>query len=155
MLFVAFRIGGDRYVLATDVIVEVLPGLQLKVLPGTPPGVAGLCNYRGRPVPVIDIGASAIGRPTELRWGTRLLLVRYPDNGPGHRLLGLLVEDATQVLRLLEDQFTHPGIRNDGAPYLGAVAATQDGLVQRVDLRSLLAPQLHELLFAAVEDAPA
>ena len=54
MLFVAFRIGCDRYVLATDVIVEVLPGLQLKPLPGTPRGVAGLCNYRGRPVPVID-----------------------------------------------------------------------------------------------------
>ena len=155
MLFAAFRIGCDRYVLATDVIVEVLPGLQLKALPGTPRGVAGLCNYRGRPVPVIDLGAAAIGRPTELRWGTRLLLVRYPDNGPGCRLLGLLVEDATQVLRLREDQFTHAGIRNDGAPYLGAVAATQDGLVQRVDVRSLLAPQLHELLFAAVEDSPA
>lgn len=153
MLFIVFRLRNDRYALAADDIVEVLPALNLKALPGTPLSVAGLCNYRGRPVPVIDLGALALGERTPWCWGTRLLVVRYPHRSSVDHLIGLVVEDATQVVDLEASQFTDPGVRNDGAPYLGPVAHSPDGLVQRVEVRSLLPQDLREALFASVEEA--
>ena len=155
MLYVAFRLGNERYALAADLVVEALPVLQLKALPGMPRGVAGLCNYRGKPLPVLDLAARAIGEPARGVWGTRVLVVRYPDDGPGDRSIGLLVVVCTHGLRLGVVQFIVPGVRNEGAPYQGPVTVTPDGLVQRVDVRALLPEDLRAALFEAAEDASA
>lgn len=156
MLYLLFRLGGDRYALAAQQLAEVLPALNLKQLPGAAPGVAGLCNYRGRPVPVIDLSALATRLPAPRRWGTRLLMVHYSTATAGAatpRLLGLLAENATELMRLDASAFVDGGVRNEGAPYLGPVASTDLGLVQRVELQALLPVPLREQLFAAAEEA--
>ena len=53
MLFLKFRIGADAFMLEAAQIAEVLPLLHLTPIPQAPASVAGLLNYRGRPVPVI------------------------------------------------------------------------------------------------------
>ena len=57
--------GDDRYVLNTGQISEILPMVQLKRIPQAPPGVAGAFNYRGVPVPVVDLAQLMLGRPRE------------------------------------------------------------------------------------------
>ena len=64
MLFLQFELGQDRYVLDCSGVVEVLPLLAIKHIPQAPSGVAGVFNYRGEPVPVVDLSALALGRPT-------------------------------------------------------------------------------------------
>lgn len=147
MLYLLCRIGADRYALAASSLVEVLPVLQIKQLPGALPGVAGLCNFHGRPVPVVDLSLLATGHAAPARWGTRLLLV--PGPGGADRLLGLLVEEATELRRLDDDAFTDSGVRHDGAPWLGPVAAVDGGMVQRVEPSALLPPDIMEALFSA------
>ena len=39
------------------------PLLELKKIPESPRGVAGIFNYRGRPVPAIDLNQLAMGQP--------------------------------------------------------------------------------------------
>ena len=63
MLYLLFSLGPDRYALPAACVVEVLPWVAMKLLPGAPPGVAGLINYRGRPVPAIDVSENATGTP--------------------------------------------------------------------------------------------
>jgi len=50
MLFLLFQLGQDRYALEASRVIEVLPLVSLKRIPQAPRGVAGLFNYRGRPV---------------------------------------------------------------------------------------------------------
>jgi chemotaxis-related protein WspB len=142
MLFLKFRIGNESYALDTTQIAEVLPLLEITRVPLTPVGVAGLINYRGRPVPVIDLSELMLGEPGRPHISTRLILVRY-----GEHLLGLIAEQATEMMRREAGTFTDSGLASDAAPYLGPV--TQDGgrLIRRIDVQKLLPPEVSSVLF--------
>ena len=65
MLFLVFQLGKDRYALEARRVVEVVPLLGLKKVPQAPKAVAGIFNYRGRPVPAIDLCQLALGQPAD------------------------------------------------------------------------------------------
>ena len=147
MLFLLFQLGSDRYALEAGQVVEVLPLVSLKELPHAPRGVAGLANYREEIVPVIDLSSLALGRVAEQRVSTRLLMVRYSLPQGGERLLGLVAERATEMLKCAPEDFHETGVENDEAPYLGPVMRNDRGLIQRVDIASLLNDELRQALF--------
>lgn len=147
MLFLLFELGADRYVLDVRHVAEVLPLVGIKQVPLATPAVAGIFNYRGAPVPVIDVSQLTLGRPALPRLSTRIVLVHYPVADGQTRLLGLIAEKATETLRLEEKDFVASGVTNDGAPYLGPVATDARGLVQWIDARTLLPASLRDLLF--------
>lgn len=159
VLYLALRIGGDQYVIDTAHVVEVIPLVRLKALPGAPHGTAGMLNYHGAPVPVVDLNQIATGSPTSRRLMTRIVVVRYAeDDGEGHNgdgeLLGLLVPEATDVLRVDPERFEPLGIASERAPYLGPVLPTADGaLLQRVTIAALLTHELRTALGRAAEAA--
>src|SRR5512137_1614377 len=99
MLFLLFQLGEDRYALEASHVVEVVPLLALKQIPHAPRAVAGLFNYRGRPVPAVDLCELALRQPAARRFSTRIMIVNYPDASGGSHLLGLIVEHATGTLR--------------------------------------------------------
>lgn len=150
MLFLQFEIGGRRYLLEAAKVAAVRPLPVVAPLPGAPAGVAGVANYQGAPVPVIDLSVLATGQPAADRLSTRLVLVRYPARG-GERLLGLVAERATGAVRLDERAFAPAGVT--AAPWLGGVAPDAGGLAQRVEIEGLLPPDLRAVLFQAVEAA--
>ena len=133
MLFLKFRIGSEGYVLDSAQIAEILPLLEITHVPHAPAGIAGLINYRGRPVPVIDLPASSPWAGPRGGISTRLILVHY-----GERLLGLIAEQATEMMRREVGSFTDSGLASDAAPYLGPV--TQDGgrLIRWIEVQNLL-----------------
>ncbi len=153
MLFLLFELNGDRYVLDIAQVVEVLPRIDLKEIPQAPPGVAGLFNYRGEPVPVVDVCAMLSNRAARPIWSTRLILVRHPTGDGGERLLGLLVEKATKTLRREPGDFIDSGITNDQAPCLGPVATDADGVIQWVEPRRLLSDAVRDILFRQTAEA--
>ena len=55
-------------------VVEVLPLMNLKRVPGAPAGLAGVLNFHGTPVPVIDLNQMALGEPAARRLSTRIIL---------------------------------------------------------------------------------
>src|SRR2546425_7935421 len=118
MLFLLFQLGKDRYALAASRVVEVVPLVALKQLPQAPKGVAGIFNYRGRPVPAIDLCALTFGRPAAERLSTRIIIVNYCDERGARHLLGLIAERATEMLRRESHEFVDSGVNLEGAPYL-------------------------------------
>ena len=144
MLFLVIRLGADRYAIDTAEVVEVLPFVRLKELPGGPVGVAGVMNFRDTAVSVIDLNLLALGSRTLPRLTTRIVVVRYEEEAS---VLGLLVPEAAEVLRLDADAFVDPGVATDGARYLGSVLTTPDGVIQRVTVSELLTPELRDALF--------
>ena len=148
MLFLLFQIGEDRYALEASRVVEVVPLLALKHLPQAPPGVAGVFNYRGRPAPAIDLSQLTLGRPARERLSTRIIIVRWPADDQPDRVLGLVAEHATEMLRKEAKDFVDPGIRVHSAPYLGPVLMDAKGVIQWVHEKRLLSEPIRQLLSA-------
>ena len=87
-----FHIGADRYALRLRDVVRVLPLLELKRLPLAPDAVAGLMDFHGQSVPVIDLSLLAGAAPGRQHFDTRILLVKIRLDGPTPLKLGQRVE---------------------------------------------------------------
>jgi chemotaxis-related protein WspB len=146
MLILQFRMGEDTYALDTRQVVRVLPAARLKRLPGAPAGIAGLLNFEGTPVPVVDLAELTLGHPAAQHLSTRIILTELAGPAGANRLLGLLAEHATNTLRCNSADFTPAGITPPGARYLGPVATMGGMLVQRIEPERLLTTELHEAL---------
>ncbi|HVW08432.1 MAG TPA: chemotaxis protein CheW [Bryobacteraceae bacterium] len=147
MLFLIFSLGNDRYVVDATRTVEILPLVNWKSLPGAPRGVAGIIDYRGNPTPLLDLSELSVGKPCRKVMSTRIIIINYQDSDPP-RLLGLLAEGVTGTIRRNEEDFLTPGLRSDEAPYLGPIASSPEGSLQRIDIRHLVPGHIHDLLFA-------
>jgi chemotaxis-related protein WspB len=151
MLFLLFQLGKDRYALEASRVVEVVPLLALKQLPQAPRGVAGIFNYRGRPVPAVDLGALTLGQPASERFSTRIIIVNYPDDSGTNHLLGLIAEQATQMVRKEPGAFVGSGMKLGAAPYLGPIFADDKGTIQWIYEHRLLPEPVRQLLFFGQE----
>jgi len=148
MLFILFQLGSDRYALEASRVVEVVPFVGLKRLPQAPKGVAGIFNYRGQPVPALDLSELTLDQPAHERLSTRIIIVNCPDEPGQQRLLGLVAENATEMLRKNPNEFVPAGVRVDATPYLGPVLMDRLGPIQWVNDQRLLTQSLRQLLFA-------
>ena len=153
MLLLMFRLGEDRYVLDVEQVEEVLPYLQPTVLPGAPHGVVGAINYRGAPVPLLDLSLLALGRPSAAVISTRVILVRYPVEGGETRQLGLVAERVIETVSRDPGDFKPSGVEAGLPRYLGPVAPDPEGLIQLVRAEALLPPELREILFRQLAEA--
>jgi chemotaxis-related protein WspB len=149
MLFILFQIGEDRYALEASRVVEVIPLLGLKKVPQAPRGVAGLFNYRGEAVPALDLSEMTTGEPAAEQLSTRIIILRPAVKGDDRgRLIGLIAEHATSMLRKNPEEFVNPGITPPSTPYLGPVLLDDHGVIQWVQEQKLLPEQLRRQLFA-------
>jgi chemotaxis-related protein WspB len=155
MLFLLFQLGTDRYALEASRVVEVVPLLDLKRLPQAPKGVAGVFNYRGRPVPAVDLSELTMGQPACERLSTRIIVVKHPDANGQDRLLGLVAENATETLRADPVSFVDSGVRLGAAPYLGPMLMDTKGPVQWLHEQRLLPDPVRRLIFSQLCPAAA
>ncbi|MET3134328.1 chemotaxis-related protein WspB [Oxalobacteraceae bacterium GrIS 1.11] len=140
-----FHIGPDRYGLRLRSVVRVLPLLELKQLPQAGDAVAGLLDFHGAPVPVIDLCRLAGAAPAPYHYDTRIVLVDYaPPDGTSH-LLGLLAARVRGVQEVAEGGLAESGVT--AAPFLGQVAGDADGIIQLIELEQLLPATLRAILF--------
>jgi len=147
MLFLLFQLGEDRYALDTGTIAEILPLVAITPIPHAPAGVAGIFNYRGAPVPAIDLSRLTLGRPAPARLNTRLVVVHYPDARGETHLLGLIAEKVTETVRRDHAEFVTSGVTLDGAAHLGPVATGAGGLLHWIQVERLLPPAVRDVLF--------
>jgi chemotaxis-related protein WspB len=154
MLFLVFEAGENRYAIDASHAVEVLPLVRWRDLVGAPPGVAGVFNYRGTPVPLIDLSELMTQKPARTWMSTRIILVSPgTESGASTRLLGLLAEQVTETLRQDEEDFEHSAVTSSNAPYLGRIAVQPAGMIQRIDVRKLLPADVQRQLFQEEVDA--
>jgi chemotaxis-related protein WspB len=121
--------------------------VQITTLPRLPAAVAGVLNYRGTPLPVIDLSQLALQRPALKRLSTRIIVVHFPDEGGNPHLLGLIAEQVTGTVRREPASFTVSGVNDQVEPHLGPVAMDPNGFVQWTDLNQLVPAAMRQLLF--------
>ena len=151
MKLLVFHIGADRYGLRLRDVVRVVPLLELKHLPLAPDAVAGLMDYHGQSVPVIDL-CRISGLPAGADYfDTRIIVVDYRTPEGASHPLGLRAERVLGVHEVGEARLTDSGVL--AAPFLGQVAGDADGMLQLVELEQLLPASLRATLFQAATRA--
>jgi chemotaxis-related protein WspB len=134
MLMLLFYLGDVMYTIKCDRVREVAPVVTLKQVPHAPEYFAGLFNYRGMIVPVIDLCQLIQGRPCRMRLSTRIILVDYVRDDHTPYVLGLMAERVTEALRKTEDAFVSPGIGMQQTPYLGGILMEDKEMIQYIDI---------------------
>ena len=130
-------------------MVEVIPMLQLRRLPHPIAGVAGIVNYRGRPVPAVDLSALTTGTPAAERLSTRIVIINHESAEGQAHAVGLIAEQATETLACDSQQFSNSGPRCPGAPWLGPIFTDPRGSIQWLYQDRLLPAALQKALFEA------
>jgi purine-binding chemotaxis protein CheW len=132
---VVVRFGGARYAVDMACVAEVVPVPRTSRVPGCPPWLSGVVNWRGRVLPVVDprslLGAESLPLPSSAR-----LLVLSVDGVEA----GLLVE---AVAGLLEsgDQTPEPApatASSSAAALVLGVVADGSGPLSLLDARAVL-----------------
>lgn len=149
MLMLLFHLGNSQYAIPVDEVVEVAPHIELGTIARAPAYVAGLFNYRGRNVPVIDLCRLIHDRTCSDAFSTRVILVHYTPNTGDGSILGLLAERVTETISLDPADFSAAGIQIEDAAYLGHIAQTEQGLIQQVSVGDLLPAPVQAQLFPA------
>lgn len=151
MLFVLFQLGQDRYAIEAQHVVEVVPFVALKRLRQVPFGVAGVFNYRGRPVPALDLAELTLGQPASERLSTRIIVIRCQGSDRAGHFLGLIAEHATGLLRRDPGDFVEPTGNRRRVPSLGPILMDQQPPVQWIQEQRLLSESVRGLLFSELE----
>jgi chemotaxis-related protein WspB len=133
MLFVIVGIDRDKYAIPACEIIEIAPSVPSKNNTGTSRGVAGLIEYRGRVIPLLDLGELCRGVASAETPTTRILIVRPKSNGG---LLGIRAERVTSTARIDDGAFEAVAV--SGPPYMTGVALSGGAIIQRIDLDCLL-----------------
>lgn len=146
-MILLFNVGSDNYGINVKSIIEVLPSVTLKHFPQGPEYVAGLLNYRGLAVPVIDLTLLMSARASRDRISSRIILVDYISGSGDSHPLGLRVEKVTETVKIPDAAFTHSGVETGSAPFLGDVAIHAGNMVQVIEIKKVLPDSMKAMLF--------
>jgi chemotaxis-related protein WspB len=148
MLFIVFKAGNANYALEARQVIEVVPLVTLRACPGAPVYIAGLANFRGTGVPVVDLGRLVGGAPCAVYLSTRIILTPYAGGDGRQRIIGLLAETVTNTVEREAADFVQNNVAVPGTPYLGNLAVNGAGFIQRIEAARLVPKELEPILFA-------
>jgi purine-binding chemotaxis protein CheW len=134
-----FFLAGEEYGVEVRQVQEIRRVTEITSVPRAPEFIRGVINLRGRILPVLDLRRRlGLGEVATDR-AARIVVVRIKE-----RLLGLLVDGASQVLKVKVSQVEPPPeeVLQQGGDYIRGVAKLDDRLIILVDLERLLAHEL-------------
>jgi purine-binding chemotaxis protein CheW len=125
---------------------EIRRVTEITSVPRAPEFIRGVINLRGRILPVLDLRRRLALGEVKADRAARIVVVRIKE-----RLLGLLVDGASQVLKVKLSQIEPPPeeVLQQGGDYIRGVAKLDDRLIILVDLERLLAHELKAASAAA------
>ncbi len=146
MLLLVFHVKEDCYAIDSSNVKEIVPLLDLRSIAKAPDYIAGLLNYRGISVPVIDLCLFLKDKKSNQYYSSRIIIVNY-NSEYGKGLLGLIAEDVTNVIRQDASELKSSGLKIPTSPFLGKIVLNINRMIQTIELENLLTNELVNLLF--------
>lgn len=112
MLVLLISLGETQYAIDCKQIVEVISLVRLQNIAQMPEYVAGLLNYRGQIIPVIDLCQLLVNNQYEQKLNTRIIIVKFNQQETVY-LLGLIAEQVTETLTIEENDLNHAQLLAD------------------------------------------
>ena len=150
MLYSQFFVNEDRYVLPIRDIVKIAPYVALKPIPLLPDYIAGLMNYHGCVIPVVDVCQLLVSRPSRKILSTRIIIVELKDDNGMWMSLGLVVEKSTEVIMVEEHLFDRSPVNNPESLIIGPVAIVNGYLITKISVQAIF-DKVDSKLFSGTE----
>lgn len=136
MLVLLFHSQEDRYACSTDLIVEILPHLELKKITHSPVWIGGSFDYAGYVVPVIDWCQLIKERPSSCSLHSRTILFKLQKENEEAHYIGLMAEKVISTKDIQLSNFIDNGIAINNPSYFGGVMNDKRGPIQYVKIAS-------------------
>ena len=132
---VGMRIGRETLGLPISLVREIVRVPEITPVPSAPPPIEGVINLRGKIIAVIDMGKRFGEAPIERNSKSRIVVVELEQ-----RLVGLLVNSASEVLRIAPSEIEAPQnlFPDEDMNYVTGVGKLKDRLIILLDLNRLL-----------------
>src|SRR5262245_42909406 len=144
MLLLTLKAGSNRYAINIARVIELIPRVELTSIPHAPTFLAGLLAYRGKAVPVIDLGSLFNNVPCAHCLSTRIVLVNDSqsdrNSGPpisgvagdcfasspmdlprNVRLLGLIGEQLSDLIEVQREQVASTPLHLPQVPFFDGI----------------------------------
>lgn len=147
---VVFGVGKELYGVGIEAVHEIVRVPDITEVPDAPDFFEGVINLRGRIIPVIDLRKRLRLTPAERTKAARVLITESEG-----RVVGLLVDSVSEVLKLLPDAVEDPPqmIASIGVEYITGVAKVKDRLIILLKLDKVLSVEDLKKLVNGVEKA--
>ncbi len=153
MLFLHLEAGPEDYLVSTSEIVDIVPSVPLLSQPMAPDYVAGILNYRGKAVPVVDLNIMLGGEPLKDVFANRIVVCRYPCT-EFSGLLAVRARNVTSTREIGDESLQSSGINLNESPWLGKLSLSEEGRsYQVIRIESLLTDEAVEILSRGMESA--
>ena len=152
---ISFTVGDEEYGLELLRVKEVIRMRQITWLPKAPACVKGIINLRGDVIPIVDLRERFGLRQQQQTAMTRVIVVEVAG-----RPVGMVVDSASQVVRVPSDQFDPPPVLmgKGSRDFITAVGKTGDRLIIMIDVDTILSSEEMSQIAGslnAVDKAPA
>jgi purine-binding chemotaxis protein CheW len=136
---VTFLLAREEYGLDVRVVQEIIRLAEITHVPRSPGFIKGVINLRGRIIPVVDLKRKLELGEVEPSRLSRIVVVKLRD-----RLIGLLVDGASQVLKIPVSSIdaAPEEILDVNASFIRGVAKLQKRLIVLLDLNKILAVEI-------------
>lgn len=131
-----FKVGQEEFGLHISQIVSIerMQGISISSYPNRQPHVLGFSTIRNVVTPIVDLRSALNGNSLNHTEGTRIIVVKVLD-----KEIGLLVDQATDVLDVTEEIIQYPNLmESKEASYLKGVAKKDNRFVILLDIEKLL-----------------
>jgi purine-binding chemotaxis protein CheW len=135
---ISFEVGEEEYGLDILRVKEVIRLREITRLPRAPSFVKGIINLRGDVIPIIDLRDRFALQQQEYTAMTRVIVVDVEG-----RLVGMVVDSASQVVRIPADQIQPPPPIAGGlsAEYIKGVGKLEERLIILLNIDRILSHQ--------------
>lgn len=116
--FLTFLLGGEEYAVDILSVVEIKSGDKITRIPKTPEYILGVMNLRGDIVPVVDLRERFMIEIPDSHAHEVVIIVSIKTSKSAQRLVGVVVDDVSDVYSLSEDQIKR-------SPEFGAAISTE------------------------------
>lgn len=137
--FLSCRLSKEEYGIDILRVREILGLVELTPLPHTEDSVRGVCNRRGRIVPVIDLRRALGMPPAAPTADTCIVVVELESAAEPACALGCIVDSVAEVVAVGDDCIA-PSPRSGNGPWdrLTGIATVKDRVLFLLDLERVL-----------------
>ena len=144
---VGFRIGDETYGVPIGTVREIVRVPAITSVPNAPEAIEGVINLRGKIIPVMDLRKRFQQPEIKTDKKNRILVVELEN-----KLLGLIVNSASKVIKIPPSEIVPPGtvFADADSSYVTGVGKLSSRLIILLDIAKLLyRPELKRLEEAA------
>jgi len=134
---VGFQVGRETYGVPITSLHEIVRVPEITAVPDAPDYLEGVINLRGKIVSVMDLRKRFGEKQVVLKKQNRILVVEHSG-----RLAGLIVDSASEVLKIPADDVESPPavFQDGGLNCVTGLGKIRGRLVVLLDMNKLLAP---------------